>query len=206
MESPEAAVITIIAGSGIESLAWAGFAINHLDIAPRYASLLFGITNTCATIPNILSPVIVGAVTADGVRITKATLDPCKTSKMELLAKIVNDRKLQFRRLTWFWIRFCTRLSLSPVDQGLNWLCYLRLVEFFNAVFCTKPLPYFCFSPARKSTHCLRRWFLQTNFAREWTELLLNFLFSGTYIYLMFYILVTKYSFSLLQSFGYCWF
>lgn len=100
MESPEAAVIIIIVGSGIESLAWAGFAINHLDIAPRYASLLFGITNTCATIPNILSPVIVGAVTEDGVRITGADSESCQASKKKFFAKIVNDRKLQFRRLT----------------------------------------------------------------------------------------------------------
>jgi len=68
MVSAQAAVIIIIVGAGIESLAWTGFGINHLDIAPRYASLLFGITNTCATIPNILSPILVGAFTKGGTR------------------------------------------------------------------------------------------------------------------------------------------
>ncbi|XP_047130016.1 sialin [Hydra vulgaris] len=63
MFSPEGAVIVIIVGAGIETLAWAGFGINHLDIAPRYASVLFGITNTCATVPNILSPILVGVLT-----------------------------------------------------------------------------------------------------------------------------------------------
>lgn len=58
------AVITLIIGAGIESLAWVGFGINHLDIAPRFASILFGITNTCATIPGILAPLLVGAITS----------------------------------------------------------------------------------------------------------------------------------------------
>ena len=101
MESPEAAVITIIVGSGIESLAWAGFAINHLDIAPRYASLLFGITNTCATIPNILSPVIVGAVTADGVRKTDVNSEPRQTSSMEIFVKTALRKKSPYLELFW---------------------------------------------------------------------------------------------------------
>lgn len=63
------AVITLIIGAGIESLAWVGFGINHLDIAPRFASILFGITNTCATIPGILAPLLVGAITSTRVGI-----------------------------------------------------------------------------------------------------------------------------------------
>ena len=56
-------------GGGIEGLAWAGFAVNHLDIAPRYASILFGITNTSATIPGILSPLLVGYLTENKVKL-----------------------------------------------------------------------------------------------------------------------------------------
>eukprot|EP00112_Aurelia_sp_Birch-Aquarium-sp1_P008847 Seg1986.2 transcript_id=Seg1986.2/GoldUCD/mRNA.D3Y31 product="Vesicular glutamate transporter 1" protein_id=Seg1986.2/GoldUCD/D3Y31 len=56
-------VLVLVIGGGIEGLAWAGFAVNHLDIAPRYASILFGITNTSATIPGILSPLLVGYIT-----------------------------------------------------------------------------------------------------------------------------------------------
>ena len=57
----------MVVGGGIEGLAWAGFAVNHLDIAPRYASILFGITNTSATIPGILSPLLVGYLTENKV-------------------------------------------------------------------------------------------------------------------------------------------
>ncbi|KAJ8300487.1 hypothetical protein KUTeg_022006, partial [Tegillarca granosa] len=41
----------------------AGFLCNHVDIAPRYAGVLFGITNTIATIPGMLAPIVAGALT-----------------------------------------------------------------------------------------------------------------------------------------------
>ncbi|XP_052129690.1 sialin isoform X2 [Frankliniella occidentalis] len=41
-------------------LSWAGFGANHLDIAPDYASILLGITNTAGTIPGIISPIVTG--------------------------------------------------------------------------------------------------------------------------------------------------
>jgi len=66
--SPAAVVTLITIGAGLEAMAWAGFGINHLDIAPRYASLLFGITNTFATISGILSPILVGSMTSCGRR------------------------------------------------------------------------------------------------------------------------------------------
>ena len=36
----------------------AGFNSNHLDIAPKYAGILMGITNTAATVPGILGPYV----------------------------------------------------------------------------------------------------------------------------------------------------
>eukprot|EP00112_Aurelia_sp_Birch-Aquarium-sp1_P022983 Seg668.1 transcript_id=Seg668.1/GoldUCD/mRNA.D3Y31 product=Sialin protein_id=Seg668.1/GoldUCD/D3Y31 len=41
----------------------AGFLINHLDIASKYAGILLGITNTVATIPGFLGPQVVGILT-----------------------------------------------------------------------------------------------------------------------------------------------
>ncbi|CAL1547223.1 unnamed protein product [Lymnaea stagnalis] len=41
----------------------AGYVVNHLDLAPSYAGILFGITNTVATIPGMVAPVIAGALT-----------------------------------------------------------------------------------------------------------------------------------------------
>ena len=67
MTSGTLVIVVIIIGCGLEAMAWAGFGINHLDIAPRYASLLFGITNTFATVSGILSPILVGSLTQCGV-------------------------------------------------------------------------------------------------------------------------------------------
>jgi ACS family sodium-dependent inorganic phosphate cotransporter len=36
--------------------------VNHLDIGPRYAGVLMGITNTVGTIPGILAPAITGFI------------------------------------------------------------------------------------------------------------------------------------------------
>ena len=41
-------------------ITWSGFLPNHLDIAPRYADLLMGITNTAGTIPGIIGVAITG--------------------------------------------------------------------------------------------------------------------------------------------------
>lgn len=42
-------------------LCWSGFGANHLDIAPDYASVLLGVTNTFGTLPGILSPIVTSA-------------------------------------------------------------------------------------------------------------------------------------------------
>ena len=41
--------------------------MNHLDIAPQYASILMGMSNTFATIPGIVSPSLTGAIVHDKV-------------------------------------------------------------------------------------------------------------------------------------------
>lgn len=40
-----------------------GFNVNHLDIAPRYASILMGISNGVGTFSGMICPLIVGAMT-----------------------------------------------------------------------------------------------------------------------------------------------
>lgn len=45
------------------------FSVNHLDIAPQYASVLMGISNTFATIPGIVSPALTGYIVTNSVSI-----------------------------------------------------------------------------------------------------------------------------------------
>ncbi|KAJ8681254.1 hypothetical protein QAD02_017041 [Eretmocerus hayati] len=51
-----------VAGSGF---AISGFNVNHLDIAPRYASILMGMSNGVGTIAGLLVPIFVDNVTED---------------------------------------------------------------------------------------------------------------------------------------------
>ena len=61
------AVVLFSLALGISALNMASCFINHLDIAPRYAGVLMGITNTSATIPGIVGPYVVGSLTDNEV-------------------------------------------------------------------------------------------------------------------------------------------
>ena len=55
-------------------VALSGWQINHLDLAPRYASVLVGITTTVGTVAGIVNPIIVGWMTTNQVRTSVRTL------------------------------------------------------------------------------------------------------------------------------------
>ncbi|KAM9510570.1 LOW QUALITY PROTEIN: vesicular glutamate transporter 1-like, partial [Guaruba guarouba] len=50
------------------SFAISGFNVNHLDIAPRYASVLMGLSNGVGTLSGMVCPLIVGALTRHKTR------------------------------------------------------------------------------------------------------------------------------------------
>jgi MFS transporter, ACS family, solute carrier family 17 (sodium-dependent inorganic phosphate cotransporter), other len=54
------ALIVMCLALGALGLTWSGFACNHLDIAPRHAGVLMGITNTAGTIPGIVGVAVTG--------------------------------------------------------------------------------------------------------------------------------------------------
>ncbi|MEM8784313.1 MAG: MFS transporter, partial [Pseudomonadota bacterium] len=54
------ATIFLCFACGILALTWAGFAPNHLEIAPRHASVLLGVTNTAGTLPGIIGVYVTG--------------------------------------------------------------------------------------------------------------------------------------------------
>ncbi|XP_072565659.1 sialin isoform X1 [Paramormyrops kingsleyae] len=57
------AIVFLTVSSSLGGLTASGFNINHLDIAPSYAGILLGITNSFATIPGMVGPVIARALT-----------------------------------------------------------------------------------------------------------------------------------------------
>ena len=51
-------VSLLTAAVSIAAMCMAGFLVNHVDIAPQYAGILYGITNTVSTISGLLAPLV----------------------------------------------------------------------------------------------------------------------------------------------------
>jgi len=67
------AVICSSVSLGFLALGRAGFAVNHLDIAPRYAGIVMGISNTAGTLAGVV-----------GVGLTGQILESAKAAGMDL--------------------------------------------------------------------------------------------------------------------------
>ena len=52
----------LTAGVGFGGLGLAGHAVNHIDLAPRFAGVLMGISNCVGTVPGIIGPVVAKAI------------------------------------------------------------------------------------------------------------------------------------------------
>eukprot|EP00040_Diaphanoeca_grandis_P026890 m.151631 g.151631 ORF g.151631 m.151631 type:complete len:496 (-) comp30770_c2_seq4:305-1792(-) len=66
VEGPHAkllAVVAITLSVGAGGICLSGFNVNHLDIAPKYSGVLMGITNSAATIPGMIAPMITDSLT-----------------------------------------------------------------------------------------------------------------------------------------------
>ena len=59
-ESANTAMLLMCGALGIASFSVAGFGTNHLDIAPKHAGVLLGVTNTVATIPGVVGVALTG--------------------------------------------------------------------------------------------------------------------------------------------------
>lgn len=59
------AIFSLTLAVGFSGFAISGFNVNHLDIAPRYASILMGISNGFGTLAGMLCPVVVQEITID---------------------------------------------------------------------------------------------------------------------------------------------
>src|SRR5207302_2717566 len=62
INTPLAAVTLVTLSAGCSALALAGWGVNHLDIGPRYAGVLMGISNTAATVPGIVGVAATGFI------------------------------------------------------------------------------------------------------------------------------------------------
>lgn len=61
------ATIELTLGVACSGFAISGYNVNHLDIAPRYASILMGLSNGIGTIAGFIVPIAVDFITEDKV-------------------------------------------------------------------------------------------------------------------------------------------
>ena len=59
------AVVALVFAVGMSGFAISGFNVNHLDIAPRYASILMGISNGVGTFSGMICPITTEQITKD---------------------------------------------------------------------------------------------------------------------------------------------
>jgi len=59
-QSTLVAVTLLTLAIGLAAFSFAGFASNHLDISPRHAGAIFGISNTAGTLPGIIGVALTG--------------------------------------------------------------------------------------------------------------------------------------------------
>ena len=62
---PIVAITLLVLAVSIAGFQYSGFLVNHVDIAPQYAGILFGISNSLAAITGFASPVLVGVITEE---------------------------------------------------------------------------------------------------------------------------------------------
>ncbi|XP_046326802.2 sialin-like [Haliotis rufescens] len=61
-------VVLLCVSVGFMGLCNSGFVVNVVDFAPRYAGILFGISNLFATVPGMTAPLAVGALTPNNTQ------------------------------------------------------------------------------------------------------------------------------------------
>jgi ACS family sodium-dependent inorganic phosphate cotransporter len=62
VETAWMAIAIMTAGNALGAFVVGGFVVNHMDIAPRHAGTLMGITNTAGTIPGIIGVAVSGYI------------------------------------------------------------------------------------------------------------------------------------------------
>ncbi|XP_076310551.1 vesicular glutamate transporter 1-like isoform X2 [Tachypleus tridentatus] len=106
------AITALTVAVGFSGFAISGFNVNHLDIAPRYASLLMGMSNGFGTLSGMICPIIVETLTKN------STAE--EWEKVFLIASLIHFSGVIFYAIfasgelqTW--------AETSTKDQGPSW-------------------------------------------------------------------------------------
>ncbi|XP_050502026.1 sialin-like isoform X1 [Diabrotica virgifera virgifera] len=67
--SPVGTSVCLVVAVGLGGLAVSGMGVVPIDIAPKFASVIYGIATTVATLPGIISPILTGYLVTDSTNI-----------------------------------------------------------------------------------------------------------------------------------------
>ncbi|XP_046664249.1 vesicular glutamate transporter 2.1-like [Homalodisca vitripennis] len=70
INSVNVTIVCLVLALGLSAFSWAGFSVNHLDIAPQHASALMGFSNTFASVAGFLGPSVIIYFIRDGWQYT----------------------------------------------------------------------------------------------------------------------------------------
>lgn len=73
-EQSTLAVVLLTVSVGINSSAFVGYLINHMDLSPNFAGTLMGLTNCASNIMSLLGPLFAGFIVTDAVRYLNANI------------------------------------------------------------------------------------------------------------------------------------
>ena len=62
VETAWMAIAVMAVGNALGAFVTGGFSVNHMDVAPKHAGTLMGITNTAGTIPGIIGVFLSGLI------------------------------------------------------------------------------------------------------------------------------------------------
>jgi hypothetical protein len=62
---PLVALVLLTLAVGLTAFQYSGFFVNHLDIAPAYAGILFGISNSVGSVAGFATSYVVGVITQE---------------------------------------------------------------------------------------------------------------------------------------------
>jgi hypothetical protein len=110
--SKAAAVSLMMVSVGFNSLQYTGMHVNHIDLTPRFAPLLYGVTNCVANTAGVISPALYGHILGSAAH---ATTDGSSSDAGE---------GGQSSHQTHEWQLVFTISAVIQVVGGLLWLCF----------------------------------------------------------------------------------
>ena len=131
------AIIMMTLGVGLNGFSESGFLINHLDIAPAFASVLLGVTNTAGTMSGIISPTLTGFIVQHHVRDHKVSFPPSSLPCLSpsfltsLLASFLHSFVLSFLRFFRSFVPSCLREFVPSCLRTFVPSCLCALVPSY---------------------------------------------------------------------------